>query len=86
MGAPLVKSRFGGNTTPLNVAHFHCTGASVGGHPVASVNFALIRLPLDPGGHFVLWVLTDSRELHGALSLRGIDSHGGHAATVTRVA
>ena len=75
VGAPLGTPRFGGNTTPLNVAHFRCTEVSVGGRPVTSVNFALIRVPLDPGGHFVLWVLTDSRELHDALSHHGIDSH-----------
>jgi hypothetical protein len=70
-----VTRLFGGNTTPLNVAHFHCAEASIGERPAAPINFALGRFGLDPSGHYVMWVMTDSGQLHGALRSRGIDSH-----------
>lgn len=75
VGAPVVTPLFGGDTTPLNVAHFHCAGASIGGRPAAPINFVLTRFGLDPGRHYVLRVLTDSVQLQGALSSSGIDSH-----------
>ena len=42
VGAPIVTPLFGGNTSPLNVAHFYCATASIGGRPPAAINFALI--------------------------------------------
>ena len=75
VGTPVVTPLFGGDTTPLNVAHFHCGRASIGGRPVGPINFALVRFGLNPGGHYVMWVLTDSDPLSGALRSHGIDSH-----------
>ena len=61
VGTPVVTPLFGGDTSPLNVAHFHCATASIGGRPPAAVNFVLIRLGLSTTGHYVLHVMTDSR-------------------------
>lgn len=74
IGTPAVTPLFGGETTPLNVAHFRCAAASIGGRPAAALNFALVRVPLHPEGHLVLWVLTDSSQLRDALRSHGIDS------------
>ncbi|HXU08337.1 MAG TPA: hypothetical protein VN743_05020 [Blastocatellia bacterium] len=75
VGAPIVTPLFGGNTTPLNVAHFHCATASIGGRPLAAINFVLIRLGLSTSGHYVMHVMTDSRPFQRALGARGITSH-----------
>jgi hypothetical protein len=75
LGDPLVTPLFGGATTPLNIAHFHCAQASIGGRAAGLVNFALVRIPLLPKGHYVIRVLTDSRPLQDALRARGVESH-----------
>ncbi len=75
VGAPIVTPRFGGKTTPLNVAHFHCKQSSIGGRSAGPIHFALARLPLTPSGFYVLWVLTDSRPFLDALRSCGVDAH-----------
>jgi len=75
VGSPVVTPLFGGNTTPLNVAHFHCANASIGGRPPAVINFVLIRLGLTTGAHYVLHILTDSTQFQRALDSFGVSSH-----------
>jgi hypothetical protein len=75
VGSPIVMPLFGGNTTPFNIAHFHCEQASIDDQPLAPINIILVRFGLNPRGHYVKWVLTDSHQLHNALRSRGIDSH-----------
>jgi proline iminopeptidase len=75
MGSPFVTPLFGGNTTPLNVAHFHCKESSFGGSSGGPLHFALARVPLNPTGFYVMWVLTDNRSFRDALRSRGIDTH-----------